>query len=287
MKKAVKIGLGIVVALIAIAVIGLLVARGQRDVETGGDKVVRLPAGIDHSGYDLLLKKYVDEQGLVAYEDWHASSEDMRALNDYLAQYAPVPENAADGDDLSASLINGYNAFAMKKILDEYPVDSIMARGHPFEGRRFTVGGEQVSLDDMEHGTLIPHFGYRAHAVLVCVAKSCPPLRREAYLPATLDAQTDDSFRTWLGREDLNRFRPGENRVEISSVFEWFRDDFEEAGGLREVLARHAPEEFGRFLGGDDYEIEFIPYDWALNDRNGREFSRVRVGWNRVLDFFR
>lgn len=30
----------------------------------------------------------------------------------------------------------------MELVLDAYPTDSIMERSHPFEGRRFVIGGE-------------------------------------------------------------------------------------------------------------------------------------------------
>ncbi len=75
--------------------------------------------------------------------------------------------------------------------------------------------------------------------------------------------------------------------MEISQVFEWFRDDFEKAGGLRGVLARYGPQQHKEFLERDDYKIEFITYDWALNDQEPREFSRLRQGWHRMLDIFR
>lgn len=256
-------------------------------VDEGSDKTVTVPANIDHSDYDRLLKKYVDDEGLVAYTEWNDNAEDRAALKTYLEQYAPAPDEAAEGDDLSASLINGYNAFAMDFILDDYPVDSIMALSHPFDGRRHEVGGELVSLDDIEHATLIPHFGYRAHGVLVCVARSCPPLQRFAYTPDELEKQVNGAFEKWLAREDLNRFFPDESRVEISQVFEWFEDDFEEDGGIPAVLARHGPEQHREFLESGEYKIEIIPYDWALNDQEQREFGRVRQGWNRFKDVFR
>lgn len=263
------------------------VARSQRDYETGRDKVVRVPGGIDHRRYDRLLKTYVNEDGLVDYAAWQASAVDLEALEKYLGQYAAEGKEAAEGDELSAALINGYNAFVISSVLERYPVDSIMSLSHPFEGRRHPVGGEKVSLDDLEHANLIPHFGYRSHAVLVCAAQSCPPLRREAYLPSTVQAQADDNFRVWLGRGDLNRFHPDGNRVEVSSIFKWFQSDFKKAGGLREVLARHAPTEHRKFLAGEDDSIEYLPYDWALNDRNSGDFSKARLIWKRFLDFFR
>ena len=38
-----------------------------------------------------------------------------------------------------------------------------------------------VSLNDIENNVLRPEFGYRTHAVLVCAARSCPPLQQNAY----------------------------------------------------------------------------------------------------------
>lgn len=59
-----------------------------------------VPAGIDHAPLDRLLQRYVDEKGLVDYKAWKSSSEDMAALQEYLAQFAPVPDTPAEGDDL-------------------------------------------------------------------------------------------------------------------------------------------------------------------------------------------
>lgn len=281
----------VVLAILVAAGLGIALLGGQREIETGRDKVVRIPAGIDHSDYERLLKTYVNERGLVNYAAWLDHSVDRQALKEYLEQYTPAPENGAEngaeGTELSAALINAYNAFAMDYVLDHYPIESIMALSHPFVGRRFTVGGEQVSLDDIEHANLLPHHGYRSHAVVVCVARTCPPLRREAYVAERLDEQVTDTFGTWLAREDLNRFHPEKNRVEVSKVFEWFGGDFENAGGLRTVLARYGSQEHKKFLSRDDYKIEFLPYDWALNDQELREYTRLRQGWNRFLDFFR
>jgi hypothetical protein len=59
---------------------------------------VDVPAGIQNDAYDRSLKRYVDGQGLVAYEKWKNSAEDMKALDDYLAQF-PASGNAASGNE--------------------------------------------------------------------------------------------------------------------------------------------------------------------------------------------
>jgi Protein of unknown function, DUF547 len=233
------------------------------------------------------LAKYVDDNGLVAYAEWKANQADLKRLDQYLGQFEETPATAATGDNEAASLINLYNALTVRTILENYPTDSIQSLAKPFDTKRVKVGGKGVSLDDIEHGALRPLIGYRAHAVLVCAARSCPPLQRFAYRPDKLDAQIDTAYVVWLGRDDLNRFLPNEKKVEISSIFNWFKKDFDKAGGTKKVLAKHAPENARGFLASEDYEVIYLPYNWGLNDQGsqGKGYSRGRLLWDRFVDF--
>ena len=60
------------------------------------DVEVTCPAGIDHSTWDGLLKKYVDDKGLVNYAAWKSSKSDMEALDSYLKQFAAKTEKPAE-----------------------------------------------------------------------------------------------------------------------------------------------------------------------------------------------
>jgi hypothetical protein len=248
---------------------------------------VTVPPGINHDTWNELLAKYVDDKGLVAYAEWKANQADLKRLDQYLAQFGETPATPSTGDDEAASLINLYNALTVRTILENYPIDSIQSLAKPFDTKRLEVGGENVSLNDIEHGTLRPLIGYRAHAVLVCAARSCPPLQRFAYQKDKLDAQIGRAYLTWLGRHDLNRFLPDEKKAEISSIFNWFKKDFDEAGGTKKVLAKYAPESARGFLASDDYEIIYLPYNWGLNDQGsqGKGYSRGRMLWDRFVDF--
>jgi hypothetical protein len=258
-----------------------------------GEKVTLRPvsvaAGIDPSDWDRLLKKYVDERGLVAYEKWKASPGDLAALDGYLAKLGAQPKPAATGKDLAASLVNAYNAFAIRWILQNYPTPSIRSLDDSFTDRRHRLGGRAVSLDEIEHATLRPLVGFRVHAAVVCAARSCPPLSREAYDAKWLDLQLDRVMRQWLSRDDLNRFLPLEKKAEISSIFRWFAEDFEKAGGLRGVLKHYARFEETSFLESPELRIEYLLYDWGLNDQGelGRKYGRVRQLWDRFRDGLR
>jgi hypothetical protein len=261
----------------ALAVLAAAGCGAGRQKETPRRVVVT--AGIDHPEWSRLLAKYVDERGLVDYARWKRNPADLAALRTYLARFAARPNPAATGHDLAASLINAYNAAAIGWVLENFPIESIRSTDDPFRDRRHQIGGEVVSLDDIEHGTLRPLVGYRIHATLVCAARSCPPLRREAYPAVRLDEQLDSAMRRWLARGDLNRLQPVENRVRVSPLFRWFAEDFENAGGVRAVLQRYTPPETARRLADPGLEIRYLRYDWGLNDREerGTRYGRVRL----------
>jgi len=227
---------------------------------------VGVPRGIDHAPYERLLQKYVNDRGLVNYQAWQAAADDLQALRQYTATFAGDGP-PAEGNEKAASLINAYNALTLRWILDNYPLRSIKATANPWGAKRHPVGGRVISLDEIEHDTLRPQVGYRAHAVLVCAARSCPPLWNHAYQADDLDGQLDAALRRWLARKDLNQFRPDRQRVELSRIFSWYGKDFEKAdGGLRAVLGRYAPAEYRQFLDSD-YRLAYRSYDWSLNEQ--------------------
>jgi hypothetical protein len=274
---------------LAAAVAVLAAARCAGVPEKEAVRRVEVTAGIDHSGWSRLLAKYVDERGRVDYAGWKRTPADLEALRAYLARIGAPPRPAATGHDVAASLINSYTAATIGWVLENFPIESIRSTDAPFRKRRHHVGGEVVSLDDIEHGTLRPLVGYRVHTALVCAARSCPPLPREAYEAETLDEQLDSGMRTWLARGDLNSVRPVENRVRVSPIFRWFAEDFEKAGGVRAVLQRYTPPEVAPRLATPRIEVRYLRYDWGLNDRGerGARYGRIRLYWDELRNRLR
>jgi len=241
----------------------VLASTACRQAAIGGEAIT-IPAGIDHAAYGELLERHVDARGLVDYRAWNRNEDDRAALDGYLKQYEDLDGEAATGAERHAALVNLYNAVAIRMVLRLDPEESLWDHD-PFKKRIHRVGGRKVSLDDIEHRALRPEFGYRTHAVVVCAAMSCPPLLRAAYRGETLERQANERFATWLAREDLNRFEPEQDEIHVSKIFDWFGDDFEQAGGLGTVLARHAPERYRDFLRGGDYTVHYRSYDKTLN----------------------
>jgi Protein of unknown function, DUF547 len=278
----------------AFAAVALLLAVSRCGAEGGSasgarKQTVEVRAGIGHAAWTRLLKKYVNGRGEVAYGAWKNAAADREALTRYLEQFAAGAAPAAKGAEKIASLVNAYNAFTIDWVLRNYPTASIRSLPRSFTAARNRFGGREVSLDDIEHETLRPLAGYRVHAVLSCASRSCPPLAAEALEPARIEAQMDARMAAWLDREDLNRFLPDRGRVEISQVFRWYAEDFQKAGGLRQVLARHAPERYRDFLSKGGYSIDYLPYDWGLNDQGpeGRHYGGLRLWFDEARERLR
>jgi len=250
---------------------------------------VPVPAGIDHAEWTRLLRVYVDERGLVDYAAWKASALDREALRAYLARLAAPPERPAQGQEAAATFINAYNALTVSWILDHYPTPSIRSLPDSFGAARHLLGGARVSLDDLEHKTLRPAVGYRVHAALVCAARSCPPLAREAFTAGSLDTELDAAMARWLARDDLNRYEPAAGRAHLSSIFKWFAEDFEKGGGVAAVLNRHGPEAARATAAQAGFKVEHLDYDWGLNDQQppAASYGSLRLLWDQLRDQLR
>ena len=136
---------------------------------------------MDHSAFDALLADYVDDGGLVDYEGLGGQADELNAYLDFLGQ-APFAE--LDRDEKLALLINAYNAFTLRLMLDHPKVQSIqdIPAEQQWDDVRWNVAGETHSLKQIEHELIRPNFiEPRIHWAVVCAAIGCPPLRNEAY----------------------------------------------------------------------------------------------------------
>jgi hypothetical protein len=83
----------------------------------------------------------------------------------------------------------------------------------------------------------------------------------------------------------VNRFLPDENTVGISSIFKWFKQDFDQVGGVPKILGRYAPVSMRDFAAGGDYTIKYLPYNWGLNDQgpHGRNYGRAQLLFESIF----
>lgn len=161
-----------------------------------------------------------------------------------------------------AFYINAYNLYAIKMVVDHWPVESIKDVGSWFSpvwkksvGR---LAGREVTLDEIEHKILRPMGQPRIHMAIVCASVSCPDLRREPYNATDVYQQLDDQVRGFLSNPEKG-LRVQGNTVYVSKIFDWFKEDFDALGGVKAFI-----QSYKDIPPNADIEADIF-YNWKLN----------------------
>lgn len=234
-------------------------------------------AAFDHAALDALLKEFVDGAGYVDYAGLDAQS---NRLDAYIASLAAAPFGRLGRDEKLAFLINAYNAFTLRLILDYWGGGALKSiQDIPAERRwddvRWNVGGNVWSLNQIEHEQIRPKFAEpRIHFALVCAATSCPPLRTEAYTGARLEEQLEAQAVYAHAHDRWFRYDPGVKVVRLTMLYNpsWYGGDFDQvAGSALNFAARYSTALRTDLDAGARPRIDWIPYSWDLNRQSPSE----------------
>ncbi len=220
---------------------------------------------VSHEQWTDLLQKHVDPYGKVDYKGFKA---DEALLDKYLDKLrSKPPEQYWKVQEQKTYWINAYNAFTIKLILMNYPLKSIMeikvdgknAWNIPF----IELGGKKYTLDYIEKTLLLGQFNDpRIHFAVNCSAKSCPILRNKAYSSDNLDIELRLATRRFINDDRFNIL--SENHVQVSQIFNWYKDDFvNEEGSVQEYLNAYTMHmEISK-----NASLNFLNYNWDLNEK--------------------
>ncbi len=254
-------------------VLGRTVSRGQR---VSMDHV-------NHTMWNVLLERYVDENGNVAYAQWQKSAQDTQALDAYLAALSAAdPGGRASREARLAFWINAYNAVTVRGILREYPTSSI--RNHTakifgyniWKDLLLTVGGQAYSLDQMEHEVLRKLGEPRIHFAIVCASRCCPRLLDEAYTAEQLNEQLTTNTKAFFANPGNFQFAPGQRQMHLSSILKWFGEDFgnDQAAQLRTIAPYLPTQQAYDAALANAVSVSYLDYDWGLNDQAATQTAR-------------
>ncbi|ABW29978.1 DUF547 domain-containing protein [Acaryochloris marina] len=220
--------------------------------------------------WDNLLRKYVNDQGQIAYDSWKQNS--LAELEQWLTNVRNVDLQGLDRQQAIAFLLNLYNALTIRQVLHQYPIDSIRPQvlGIPnwltflrfFTQTIFTLNGQSLSLNTIEHKILRQQYPEpRIHFALVCASVGCPLLRAEAYIPDRLTAQLEDDCERFINNPDKVRYDAASQTLYCSKIFKWYKTDFL-------TVADSMPTYIGRYFKDPlppDVTLVYLPYSWDLN----------------------
>ena len=219
----------------------------------------------DWKSWDHILKHYIHsgtadriQAELIDYRALKRDP-DFYRLADALKSYDPASLN---DKEKMAFYINSYNYFAVKLVVENWPVNSIQDIGIFFwPVWRHTAGyinGHKVTLNQIEHEILRPMGDPRIHFAINCASLSCPDLRNEAYNGRQLDSQLDEQCKRFMDNPSKGVQING-STIRISSIFDWYEEDFATTGGAASFIRQY------RKLPSPITNMEYMPYNWRLN----------------------
>jgi hypothetical protein len=226
--------------------------------------------GPDNTLFTQVLRDYVKD-GLVNYK----GLKDDKRFAGYIELLMKTDPNTIAKQNRLAFWINVYNAFVLKVVCDKYPIKSIMSKTayvlgkSNFQKKLVTINGVQYSLNDVENEIIRPFGDPRIHFAINCAAKSCPPLRSEAFEPARLNEQLEEQTRNFINDPANNSFDFVKNEIMVSKIFDWFEEDFKKYdAGVPAFISRYLPPQQGEQLlaNAKTVKIKHHDYDWDLNE---------------------
>lgn len=205
---------------------------------------------------DSFFKTYVTD-GKVDYNRIKANPSSLKNLVE-MAKRSRVSIN--NMDQYKAFWINTYNLLVISGIVAYYPLNSPLEVEGFFDQKLFEVGGRSITLNGIENELLRAKFPNepRFHFVLVCAGLGCPPIINEVYRPQTLESKLQ--LQTERALNDPNFIQVVGNKVYVSQIFEWYKGDFENAGGVATFI-----NSYRKIKLPDAPQINYYQYDWTLN----------------------
>jgi hypothetical protein len=231
-----------------------------------------------HKSWTNILSQNVSQSLNTTVVNYNALKDTPRPLIDYLDSLEKVSKKDFQlftSNQQLAFLINAYNAYTIKLIVENYPIKSIKDIGgifsSPWKKKFIHLYGEVQNLDNIEHELIRKNFKEaRIHFALVCASIGCPSLRNEAFVADKLNEQLEDSAIRFLSDPQRNRYDKATKTLELSSIFDWYGEDFiKYNGSLNAFIATKITSDKSdqMLIQNKNVKIKFLDYNWNLNKK--------------------
>ncbi len=255
------------------------------------------PDVFSHARFDRALQQSVNDRGRVDYQALKALPDDLEAYYLLISQYSPDSNSELFPTEHHrlAYWINAYNAAAIKIVLDNYPISSVEDVIPPlplfflpdktgfFIFQKPVFGNVSTSLYYLENSVIRERFAEpRVHFALNCASRGCPELPNHAFTGEQLDIQLEQEARKFFAEPRNFRIDQETKTVYMSSIMDWYEEDFinwyqyrypRRNASLINYVSLYLPAQQVSLLQENitGYQVEFIPYDWRLNDQHARK----------------
>ena len=231
-----------------------------------------------HTLFTQILQDYVSN-GLVKYKEL----KDDKRLDKYIKQLENTdPQKIVNNKNRLAFWINAYNAYTLKFIVEEYPVESIndlhwgglylgsLLGTTIWDDEKIVINGSELSLNNIEHDIIRKEFSEkRIHFALVCASISCPPLLNEAYEGYKLDKQLSKQAELFFNDLTKNNFDKNTRTASLSKILSWYEEDFgENEQAILNFITQFIDTEIADDIKNNlpEWNIKYMSYNWDLNE---------------------
>jgi len=249
--------------------------------------------------FSVIFENYVDEDGMVDYKQLKRNRRKVRQVllrcrRLKRAEYDRWPE-----EEKKAFWLNVYNLKLLDIITDNYPIepirlfmlfwppDSIRHINRQIDGidrQKFIVVEEEFTLREIEDRLFRDEFAEPILFIgLARATVAGPPFRNEPYLGHKLYQQLDEQTRKFFLNPKAFRIDRNKKVVYLSAIFRprWFGKEFVSryntdkkfkdmdsvARSVLNFVSGYISKSALDFIELETYSVEYINYDWRLNDR--------------------
>ena len=245
-----------------------------------------------------ILSNFVNDKGMVDYKTLKRKKPQLKQLLDEFAKLDPNKYSSWPKEDKIAFWINAYNIKTLKIIVDNYPIESsriLRIFWHPnsirhidrniggINRQKFIVMDEEFTLAEVERRFFRKEFDEpRVFFATSHASLSSPPLRNEPYYGHKLIQQLNDQAKRFLSSPQGSRIDREKQTVYLSAIFQstWYGKEFiskygtdkkfkDQQPAVRAVLnflTNYISKQDVSFLELKNYPVEYIKYDWRLNE---------------------
>jgi hypothetical protein len=245
-----------------------------------------------YAAFDKILDTYVRD-GFVYYR---ALQKERAALDHYVASL-DIPRARIEGwsqAEQEAFWVNAYNALVLRTVIDAYPMrvhsnqfpaKSIRQIPGAFDQVKHHVGGQALTLDEIEKSVIVPFGDARLVLALGRGALGSGRLHSESYRGATLESDLKDVTVECATHVSCVKVDPDKNLVTVTPVVSWREDVFirtfapatEQRWAKRSPIERaiaamvysHLFQSEREFLDAGTFKMQYGEFDWRLNDLTG------------------
>ena len=244
-----------------------------------------------------ILKNYVDDEGMVDYKTLRRKRLELKALLQEFNNLDPNEYKTWPKEDKIAFWLNAYNIQMLNIITENYPIESsrflrlfpgwgpnsILHIKGIWTNYKFLVMDEEFTLSEVDKRFFRKEFDDpRIFFAISRASLSSPPLRNEPYYGYKLNEHLDDQVKRFLSSPLAFGTDKEKGRVFLSSLFQSssygkefiskfaidkkFKDQEPTTRAVLNFITNYVSKEKVSFLEVGNYSVNFMKYDWTIND---------------------